>query len=339
LNPHDCKITQFYALYFCGGKSPLHLMKSLSRTSLVFYLMVCYVFLQFLWWFFLMNSLNREVYHLRVHEGAQLELMAKLNKRKRMFLAEGLVFMAVLGIGVVQLRRSLKQETRLLRQQKNFLMSVTHELKSPLASLRLQAETLVKRDLEKERMKQIARHSLEEVDRLTRLTDHILLATQIENSRMEQHPENIRVAETIEKLLQARFAENPKEFSRIHTCFSPALPDCRMDAVSFSSIVLNLVENALKYSPQESPVKVTAYTENPWMHLLISDRGQGIPQEYREQIFQKFFRIGNEETRASKGTGLGLYIVKHLVELSGGSIVPENNPEGGTVFHVTLPLS
>ncbi len=310
-----------------------------ARTKLIFALIVCYVFIQFFWWFFLMNQLNNEVYSLSIRKTEHIGIKRKLDKRKRMFVAEGIVFLSVLGAGVILLQKNIRKETLVIRQQKNFLLSVTHEFKSPLASLRLQTETLMKRELDKDKMKQILHHSVSEIDRLTRLTDQILLATRLESSRFELHPEKLFFSAESSRLLHARFSANTKEYQRILFQFSE--PDMAFfaDPVCFSSILINLVENALKYSPSGSQVVVSANKQSNKLLISVSDRGQGVSPANRKIIFEKFFRLGNEETRSSKGTGLGLYIVKNLVEMNKGSVWVENNPEGGSVFHVTLPLA
>jgi signal transduction histidine kinase len=310
-----------------------------ARTKLIFALIVCYVFFQFLWWFFLMNQLNNEVFSLSSKKTENIEIKRKLDKRKRMFVAEGLVFLSVLGAGVMLLRKNIRKETQVIRQQKNFLLSVTHEFKSPLASLRLQTETLMKRDLEKEKMKQILHHSVSEIDRLTRLTDQILLATRLESSRFELHPEKLFFSAESSRLLHERFSTNTMEFKRILLEFPEQDIAFVGDPVCFSSILINLVENALKYSPAESPVTVSAKSEQGKLKLSVSDCGHGVSPANRKIIFEKFFRLGNEETRSSKGTGLGLYIVKNLVEMNKGTVMVDNNPEGGSVFHITLPLA
>ena len=318
-----------------------------SRPLLLFYILFIYVLLQFGWWSYLMIELNNEIYHLKSElniknaktpeEASRTgnELEEKLHLRWAMTAGEGSVFLVLLLLGVLQTRSAFRKETALTRQQKNFLLSVTHELKSPIASVKLQLETIQKRELEKEKQKEILANALADTERLNKLVENILLATRIDNSAFTLHRVETNISElTGEIVKQAR----PTVKQKIECEIEPGII-LQADGTTFPSIILNLLENASKYSPPHSLIKVSLKKNKNSAVLCVADEGQGISEEDKENIFQKFYRAGNEETRRSKGTGLGLYIVKYLVEQHNGTISVKNNSPRGSVFEVNFPLA
>ena len=164
-----------------------------SRPLFWFYLLVAYVVVQFVWWTYLMVDLNNEIYRhkteLNVLKGESLnqvviqgnELNKKLHKRWIMIAGESSVFIALLLFGIFQIRNTFKKETELAQQQKNFLLSVTHELKSPIASAKLQLQTLQKHELERAKQKEIIANAIHDTDRLNNLVENMLLAAKIDN--------------------------------------------------------------------------------------------------------------------------------------------------------------
>ena len=310
-----------------------------------FYVLVVYVVLQFCWWLLLMGRLNNEVYQQRsqlnellhsnpVHlEEENLALERKLQKRMWMITGEGLVFLGLVFTGVYQVRKSLQRMEALSRQQKNFLLSITHELKSPMASARLQLETIGRRALPPETQARLVAQGLADLERLDALTEQILLATRIENHHVVLHPEPLDASAFIsQKLLVLKH----KWGERLQLQLPPSLPVIT-DAAALESVVLNLVENALKYSPETAPVQVRARVyEKGWV-MEVADWGPGIAPQEKAQVFQKFYRSGNEETRKTKGTGLGLYIVQQLVSLQKGKVTVSDTVPQGATFTVSYP--
>ena len=317
-----------------------------SRPLFLFYILVAYVLIQFVWWSYLMIEQNNEIYQLKSeinllhHEDPQLviekgnELEKKLHARWMMIAGEGIVFLILLVVAFLRVRNTFKKEAELSAQQKNFLLSVTHELKSPIASTKLVLETLLHRDLEKEKQKEILRNAISDTDRLNTLVENILLTARIDNTAFEIHKENVNLSEYIEEgMKQTIQTFNPKQ--KIVLDIQPNI-SFNIDKTIFPSILLNLFENAAKYSPENSMIKIILKEQGNGVVLSIADEGAGISEEEKQNIFKKFYRIGNEETRRTKGTGLGLYIVKYLVEKHGGNIFVKNNSPKGTIFEVAL---
>lgn len=323
-----------------------------SRPLFWFYILLVYVFLQFSWWTYSMFQLNSENIRLKTEinllKGENPEeiiangnaMNIKLHKRWLMISSEGAVFVFLLLLGGYQIRKTLKKENALAQQQKNFLLSVTHELKSPIASTKLQLQTLQKHELDREKQKEIISNAISDTERLNNLVENILVAAKIENSVFTLHKEKYNLSEYITEGMN----QTIKSFNYKQKIILNIEPNIQMniDRTSFPSIILNLVENAVKYSPENSTITIglkSSYSkasEDKKIILSVADEGVGISDEEKKNIFQKFYRVGNEEVRKTKGTGLGLFIVNYLVEQHSGIITVKDNAPKGSIFEVTF---
>jgi two-component system phosphate regulon sensor histidine kinase PhoR len=315
-----------------------------SRPLLLFYLLVAYVFVQFIWWSYHLFQLNNEVHDLRAelillkaHDSneimlAEQQLTSHLHKRWSMIIGEGLFFLVLLVLAHIKIRQTFRKETALANQQHNFLLSITHELKTPLASTRLQLETLLKRDLDRDKQKEILGNAISDTDRLNKLVENILLAARIDDSSYHLHRESEDISVLTEKLI----AGNLRWLQQKHKIVTHIEPGITwpVDRMGFESIVLNLLENAVKYSPAGTEVSLGLARRGNKIVLAVKDEGPGIADDEKEEVFKKFFRSGNEETRQAKGTGLGLYIVKYLVSKHEGTITVKNNSPAGSIFEI-----
>lgn len=320
-----------------------------SRPLFLFYLLVAYVFVQFAWWSYHLFQLNNEVHSLRSElnyitsrdseelQKAEAELDAHLKRRWTMIIGEGLFFLVLLVLGHIKIRNTFKKETALAQQQHNFMLSVTHELKTPLASTRLQLETLLKRELEREKQKEILSNAITDTDRLNKLVENILLAASIDSSSYKVHPETIDLSSFTQSLVSS----NAQWLQQKHTLMTNIEPGIfyPVDKMGFESLLLNLAENAVKYSPPGTAITISLRKQERKVVLAVKDEGSGIPVEEKQAIFKKFYRLGNEETRSAKGTGLGLYIVKFIAEAHKGEVSVADNSPRGSVFEVRFPAA
>lgn len=317
-----------------------------SKVLLQFYLLVIYVLLQFCWWAYMISNLNKEVHDLKLKIEvytnkdadnlvfAQEQLNTKLHKRWLMIAGEGTVFALILGLGIYRTRNTFNKEFELSKQQKNFMLSITHELKSPIAATRLQIETLIKRQLPAEKQELVLKQALQETERLNALVEKILLANSIESSAYLIQKEVFNLSELCQKIVN-----NFKlTLLKNHELSCQIAPDITIygDAMAFTSIITNLLDNAGKYSQVHSQIALILKKENDLVSLMIKDQGIGIAASEEGAVFNKFYRIGNEETRNTKGTGLGLFIVKNLVKMHHGSIKISANHPKGTIFTIQL---
>ncbi|UKN03531.1 HAMP domain-containing histidine kinase [Paracrocinitomix mangrovi] len=293
--------------------------KRLKNPVFLFYILVGYVIIQFSWWLFQLFGLYKKIY---THPD-------QLKSKTWMLLGEGLVFLIILLGGVYMIRRALKREREINELQQNFLQSVSHELKTPLASIGLFLETIRDRDLSEEKKKDACDRALSEVKRLNHLISDILTARNIDSSNYFIHKEKIDLDDYINKVVNSL-----KDTLMVDYTFSLSLDEITidLDKEALDSIVYNILENASKYAPKGSKVSISLTKKSGKTILQISDEGIGLDAAAKERVFNKFYRVENEMTRKSKGTGLGLYIVKFLVETQGGKIkLLDNKPQGLTV--------
>tara|TARA_Y100000782_G_C10186614_1_gene267000 strand:+ start:5161 stop:6069 length:909 start_codon:yes stop_codon:yes gene_type:complete len=293
------------------------------------------VFIQFCWWSFLIYDLNLEVHELqlKLDISNKIEFERALKANIWMILGEGTVFLTLLFLGFYQVKKAFQREVALAEQQRNFLLSVTHELNSPLASVKLYLQTLLSRKIDEEKQRQILSNALSENERLHKLVDNVLIATRLDNSTFSLYFETIDWSEFVKQTI----TNNPKSKNRLTTLNIEHNIVAPIDKTALGSIINNLVENAIKYTPEEKEIICSLSQNKDEILLQVIDQGQGIPENEKANIFKKFYRVGSEETRKSKGTGLGLYIVHFLVKSLNGTITVKNNLPNGTIFSVTFP--
>ena len=310
----------------------------------IFYILVIYIFLQFCWWAYLLVELNSEIYYLKseilelkglaqsVEEDTSLH--KKLETRWMMIAGEAFVFLTLLTIGVIVTKKAISKEVEVTRQQKNFLLSVTHEFKSPIAALQLNLQTILKRNLPSNLHHDFINNALADTNRLNYLVENVLTATLIEKKNYQLHKEPVDIS----KLLNEQVLLLTRYYSTKAEIYSSIENDivCKVDEQAINSIIINLVDNAVKYSSGKAHIEVKLKKASEKVFLSVSDQGKGIPDTEKEKIFDKFYRIGDEETRKSKGTGLGLYIVKRIVTAHGGEIKVKDNEPSGTIFEIAL---
>jgi len=316
---------------------------------------IVFLLLAFGWWSVLLYTKNKDAFiaksnYLQIVLAAKgditnraqfektidfKELEAKYKRQEWMILGEALFFILSLVIGIYIINRGYNREMIAAQERRNFLLSITHELKSPISSIRLVLETFLKRDLEKNQINQLSGTALEETERLTNLVEDLLLAAKMEN-HYQPVLESLDPIHLIEKLvekLRAKFPEATFSFS-----YDEKIPHIMADKTGLTSITINLLENAVKYSPTSAIIDVQAKRSGNLLALEFADQGYGITEKEKKKIFRKFYRTGSEDTRSTKGTGLGLYIVKEIVEAHHGTISVKDNQPRGSIFKIKLPL-
>lgn len=292
------------------------------QTAIIFYFLAAYVVLQFAWWGFHLIELTEE---------AGIEKTA-ISKRIIMIIGEGMVFFLILLFGLFKIRASIRKDLELAERQKNFLLSVTHELKTPVAANKLFWQTIMKRELDQDKKNEIAAKALEENDRLEQMIDNILNASRIESKVLINSFEQIDVNQTLQKTVD-RFKKHSSKTIELHLPVENIV--LLGDLLLLESCLSNLIENAIKYGG-EAPIIIKLIPNGKKFLIRIEDQGVGITNEHRTKIFSKFYRIEDEETRSQKGSGLGLYITAEFVRLLKGEIVCLPNDPKGTVFQMTF---
>mgnify|MGYP001168855915 CR=1 FL=1 len=310
-----------------------------------------YIVLALIWWSVLLIQKNESLYQadLRLREFYDLypvpgsqgfpdteQLLAKYKRQRLMIIGESLFILISISIGIWLIFRSYVQEQRVFRQQRNFLLSITHELKTPLTAMRLAFETIQKRTLTREQLERLVQSSIRESDRLSNTVNHLLLAARLEKKYMAQ-PQPRLLKNVITQWQQEWKNHWPDRALDLRLDANPE-QEILADWPGLDIIFRNLTDNAAMYSPSDQPVVASLSTSGTWLRLEVSDTGPGIPVAERSRIFDMFYRIGNEETRASQGTGLGLYLVREIVRQNHGQIRLMENIPNGTCFHIQLPI-
>lgn len=252
-------------------------------------------------------------------------------------LSVGAVFFACLLAGVILYLIWIIQNINLNRRQSNFIDAVTHELKTPIASLKLYLQTLNRRDVQGPQRQEFYATMMEDVDRLDRLINQLLDVARLQRDKQDlDAKEWVSLRELVEECV-SRLA---KQHSVNTDLFRMEIEDCQVLAhrIDIDVLLGNLLDNAIKYSAQEPEIEIRITFQNDSALIAISDNGQGIPRHLRRKIFWRFYRAGDELERRKPGVGLGLFLVRSIVErLKGSIVVSERIEQPGATFLVTLP--
>ncbi len=278
-------------------------------------------------------------------EGARLrpESLQAIEIERRSHLSqyrwEGGFFLFVLGGGILVLWRVLRREADLLNRQQNFLAAVSHELRSPLASLRLTTETLLLRDLAATDRRGLLERNLEDLRRLERLVGNLLETTRLEERRAVPRREPVDLSEAVSLAFaelghRARGAEGIDIDVQVETGLG-----LQADPVGLGTVLRNLIGNAIESAQTAgSRVEVTARRLDSEVELQVLDDGVGFEPSESRRLFEKFYRPGSELRRNKQGSGLGLYLVRGFVALEGGEVEARSEGPGrGATFRVTWP--
>lgn len=323
--------------------------KSIGPIRILAAVTVVYVFLAMAWWTVLLYKKNEENYQLKTELAAarqdvtgnkqKADLHDRHIRQRSMIIGESLFILVSIFIGVWLVWRGMRQEIRTIRQQRNFLYTVSHELKSPIASIRLVLETLIKHELPSERKKEVMQSALRESERLTTTIDNLLLSARLEQRYVPQYT-TLNLSQFTQQL-STRFQQTYPERRVLNIHQSEANANSfEFDWQGLEIALFNLLENAHKYSPKDAPIELSVSLNESKSKLvcIVKDNGVGIPDSERTSVFKMFYRIGDENTRTSKGTGLGLYIVSMIVGHHKGQISISDNMPSGTVIELTIPI-
>jgi signal transduction histidine kinase len=261
----------------------------------------------------------------------------------RRWILQSFLVLAALSVlmigGLVLTYRSVNKEMALARLKSDFVSNVSHELRTPLALIRLYAETLeLGRIQTAEKKDEYYRIIRKESERLTALINNILDFSRIEAGRKEYDFRDTDIAELVRNTLDSYRFQIEQQGFVFEENIDPSLPAVRVDREAIARALVNLVNNALKYSENEKFLGVKLYRSNGTVKLEVVDRGIGITRREQERIFEKFYRTGDPLVHNTRGSGLGLSLVRHITEAHGGAVEVESSPGKGSKFTVSLPL-
>jgi signal transduction histidine kinase len=262
-----------------------------------------------------------------------------LNSRQVFYLAGLLLVISVTVFAAYLLHRDVRRETRLAALRSQFVSSVSHELKTPIAAIRAFAELLemgrVKSD---DKRAEYLKTILGESERLSRLVDGVLEFSKIDQGKRVYRLQPVALEEVL------RSAAHALDYSLIGGNFQlqievdPAVPAVAADREALEQAVLNLLSNAMKYSGEDRRIDLVLTRESDNAVIRVRDRGIGIPLAEQSRIFERFHRAPDSEQRNIPGTGLGLALVDHIVKAHGGRVAVESQPGQGSTFSILLPI-
>ncbi len=313
--------------------------RKLTFITFVYWFLLLFIIAAWVWWFISLQSQNDQMlfYKLAQLNKDDVAYVQKLNivheehKRKTIqYISEGITFLLVTLVGAVFVYRSVRKQFLVSKQQQNFMMAVTHELKTPIAIVNLNLETLQKRKLDEEKQQHIIQTTLQEADRLNDLTTNILVTSQLE-SHYVPDKENINFSAMCDKCAADFSRHNQRRIIKKNIEQDIFISGERL---LLQLLINNLLDNALKYSSKEKSITIELNKTQRNIFLKIIDEGSGISDDEKKKIFEKFYRSGNETTRKTKGTGLGLYLCKRIAESHKAKIKICSNKPAGSIFTV-----
>lgn len=270
--------------------------------------------------------------------GTTIEALSKKFMATNFLIIAGIS--AFLMLGIWQTYRNVSREMALARLKSDFVANVSHELRTPLSLIRLYAETLeMGRITHPARPQEYYRIIRKESERLTALINNILDFSRIEAGRKEYNFRETDLAELVRNTLDAYRYQIEQNGFTFQASIADDLPPVRVDREAIARSLLNLINNALKYSPKERFLGVKLHRVNGTVKLEVLDHGIGIPRSEQSKIFEKFYRVGDPLVHTTKGSGLGLSLVRHIVEAHGGQVSVESAPGQGSRFVIALPLA
>lgn len=283
-----------------------------KQSSYLLLMLSAYIILQFLWWGYM--------------------LVAENPKKTTMVVGEGLVFLIILVYGIWRYQLSLHRELTLHQRQSNFLLSVTHELKTPISSVQLILQTILKHNIEEDQRKSFIEKALDENKKSEALIQNMLHAAGIEHNRLDLVLTEINLLEFFSSLnhhLTGRFGNSlsmkmPTNHITIHA-----------DKYMLESVINQLADNSFKYGAKQVNISIEATKKE--IDIIVSDDGIGVSEADRPFIFEKFYRSGDDNKREQSGTGLGLYIAKEFIGLHNGTLSHNHRMPCGSIFTIKLP--
>ncbi len=275
-------------------------------------MLIGYIVLQFIWWGYHIINLTKQLNNDQEY----------LYRRIWMISGEAFVFIIVITIGALYVVRSFRKEIKLSQRQKNFTLSVTHELKTPIASSKLFLETLLNRELPEEKKIELLKKVYLDQERLQNLVDNILMASNVSKNDLELVLEDVYLFDLINRV--------KNDFPNTHNVINQVDEELviKADEFYFISVIQNLFSNAQKYSPEGTTILWKSFIINGKKYFSIKDQGPGIPLKEQRKVFDMFYRLDNEDTRSSKGTGLGLYLVDNILKLHNSEISVSAKEDG-----------
>jgi signal transduction histidine kinase len=314
----------------------------LKLVSLIYWVFLTYMIAAFIWWYVSLEKQNNEIAAIKFQsiQTSDPSLAAKTHaiqdfqlRKTKQFIGEGVTFLLLFLLGAIYVYRSLLKQLRYADQQQNFMMAVTHELKTPIAISHLNIETLLKRELDTAQQLKLLEATLKETKRLDHLSTNILLTAQLDMGQYEANKQLLNLSELVRQNIKSFQERYP---SRICNTSVQDAMEIQGEPLLIQLLINNLIDNANKYAPVTEPIYIHLQTHQNTIQFIIKDQGPGIADADKNKVFEKFYRVGAESTRTTKGSGLGLYLCKKIAEFHNATIQLTSNTPTGSIFTVSF---
>jgi signal transduction histidine kinase len=278
-------------------------------------------------------------WRVALYQPAGLSPRDMVRRQTVIFMAAFALLLLMIAAGLVATYRLVRRESEIAELKSDFVANVSHDLKTPLALIRMFAETLeLDRVPDERRRREYYGVLTRESERLSRLIDNVLDFSRIESGRQRYDIAPGPVEPVVHEVVESFRHPLHQQGFAVEVAVEPDLPDVPLDPEAMKQALANLVDNAMKYSGDRRRIRVSARREGDGVALEVADEGVGIPLSERERIFEKFYRVGRSETQGRRGSGVGLALVKHIVEAHGGRVTVDSRPGEGSRFTLHLPL-
>ena len=317
----------------------------LKFAEYAFWVLVVYILAALAWWYIELDQQNDLMLQYKTATlqrtandtaAALASIQDEHQRNAKQYIGEGLTFFIFILLGGIFLYIAVRRQIRYHLQQRNFMMAVTHELKTPIAVTKLSLETLKRHQLDEDKKNKIIHQAINETERLDTLCNNILLSSQLDAGGYQLSKNNVDISALLNSIVEA-YATRYPERSFQHQIEKGL--HCIGDEFLIRIAINNIMGNAVKYTPSHAPVEITCALVDGQTEILVKDQGDGIPDQMKSKIFEKFYRLEDERTRKAKGTGLGLYLSTKIIQDHGGSMFVKDNTPKGSIFVIHLPKS
>ena len=314
--------------------------QKLFFVTFVYWFLLFYMIAALAWWFIALENQNTAITQIKWNElkkddptyFSKFNAIQKANKRKTaQYIGEGITFLVLILIGAIFVFRATRRQLKSSVQQQNFMMAITHELKTPIAVTQLNLETLQKHKLDEAKQQKLITNTLQEANRLNSLCNNILFAAQFDGGNYTAAKQTINLTDLLETSVDECKNRFPSRFFEENIQSEIMIEG---DPFLLQMLINNLLENAIKYSPKDQPIQIALSKKLTGIKMEIMDSGKGISDVEKKNVFKKFYRIGDENTRRAQGTGLGLYLCKKICEAHDAVISVADHQPSGSNFNV-----
>ncbi|NBO57686.1 MAG: two-component sensor histidine kinase [Chitinophagia bacterium] len=317
----------------------------LKFAEYAFWILLTYMLAALAWWYIELDQQNDLMLQYKTetlqksgqyNDNTAALILDEHQRNAKQYIGEGLTFFGLIVLGGIFLYIAVRRQIRYHLQQKNFMMAVTHELKTPIAVTKLSLETLKRHQLDENRKNKIIHEAINETERLDNLCNNILLSSQLDSGGYKFTKSLFNVSELVSNAVESFKRRYPER--TFHQDIANDLY-CIGEEFLIRLVINNIVGNAIKYTQPDTMIDIICIEQHDIIEILVKDQGEGIPHELKEKIFEKFYRLEDEKTRKNKGTGLGLYLSTKIIKDHGGRIHVRNNHPKGSIFAIQLPKS